>query len=57
MQVYTFVYREHASDEIVYLAEKIPKKSIEGAAWFLLTDRGREKCTEEEIAKQRGIRI
>ena len=57
MQVYTFVYREHASDEIVYLAETIPKKSIEGAAWFLLTARGREKCTEEEIAKQRGIRI
>ena len=30
--MYTFVYREHASDEIVYLAETIPKKSIEGAA-------------------------
>lgn len=51
------VYREQTSDEIGYLAEKIPKKSIEGAAWFLLTAGGREKCTEEEIAKQKGIRI
>lgn len=55
--VHMFVYREQASDEIGYLAEKIPKKSIEGAAWFLLTAGGREKCTEEEIATQKGIRI
>lgn len=30
--VHMFVYREQASDEIGYLAEKIPEKSIEGAA-------------------------